>query len=357
MEVQTVRDRHHTLINIMKQKRVGVLVLNWNGKALLERFMANWVALVPDYAELVLVDNGSTDGSVAYVRLHFPDVQCLEFSHNLGFAEGYNEAVKLLEYEYVVLLNSDTLLSEGWLDQPICLMDESSQIAVVQPKLRAVTQPDSFEYAGAAGGHVDALGYPFCAGRIFDTLEEDKGQYDKERDLMWATGACFIVRRSVYLNCGGLDSRFFAHQEEIDLCWRIRARGGLIKLAPQSVVYHLGGGTLDKQSPQKLYLNFRNNLLMLYKNLPLSYLLIILTIRCLLDGLATIKYFVSGQPTYSRSVIYAWRDAIKMLPRFRADRRENQCRAIVSPLCILSPLSILLNYYLLGRKTYSALKL
>ena len=205
--------------------KVGVLVLNWNGRQLLEDFAPSWVAHTPDYAELVIIDNGSTDESLSFLQSVYPEVKVLAFDENYGFAEGYNRAIAGLDYPYVVLLNSDAALSEGWLDQALQLLETEPELGAVQPKIRALRAPEAFEYAGAAGGYIDALGYPFCRGRLLDTVEVDEGQYDEPSELLWASGACLIVRRSVYLELGGLDTRFFAHQEEIDLCWRLNARG------------------------------------------------------------------------------------------------------------------------------------
>lgn len=334
---------------------VAVVVLNWNGRSLLERFLGNWVALTPQWADLVIVDNGSTDGSVAYIRETFPDVHCLTFEENYGFADGYNRAIAMLEHDIIVLLNSDAILQEGWLEQPIELFSADRQVVAVQPKLRAYRQPQAFEYAGAAGGYLDALGYPYCAGRIFETVEEDSNQYDRVRPLMWATGACLIVRRISYLKAGGLDKCFFAHQEEIDLCWRLRARGGIILLAPQSIVYHVGGATLESQHPKKTYLNFRNNLLMLYKNLPSLRLAVTFLVRCGLDFMALTRYLLIREPKHARAIAQAWRDALGMMPQLRRTRRENLKRATTATREILSPYAIVWHYYVCRRRKYSQL--
>lgn len=337
------------------EKQIAVIVLNWNGLPLLEQFLGNWEALTPATADLVIVDNGSTDGSVDFIKRDFPHVRCLEFTHNYGFADGYNKAIAELEYEFIVLLNSDAALHEGWLNQPMKMFQADTSVVAIQPKLRAFKQPKYFEYAGAAGGYVDALGYPFCAGRIFDTVEFDVNQYDQERELMWATGACLIVRRNAYLQAGGLDADFFAHQEEIDLCWRMRARGGRILFAPLSVVYHVGGASLDAQNPKKTYLNFRNNILMLYKNLPCLRLVFILLCRLFLDLIACAKYFQEAKGGHAWAILRAWRDVIKIMPKFRQKRVENLSKAIIPTSQILSPLSIVWQYYVLGRKKYSDL--
>ena len=337
-------------------KRVAVIVLNWNGKALLKQFAGNWSALTPQWADLIVVDNGSSDDSVSYLEQYHPEINVLSFSKNYGFAEGYTRAIARLDYPIVVLLNSDAVLHEGWLDQPLRLFEERSEIVAIQPKLRAFRSPQHFEYAGAAGGYLDALGYPYCAGRLFDNLEHDHNQYDSIRPLMWATGACLIVRRSAYLEVGGLDASFFAHQEEIDLCWRLRARGGEIVLAPESIVYHVGGGSLDSENPKKNYLNFRNNLLMLYKNMPWTRLVWVLALRLILDLVACLNFVKQSKHAHAMSVLRAWRDALSVLPKYRKVRQENLQKTIVPPKQILSPISIVWQYFVLGRKTYSSLR-
>lgn len=337
-------------------KRVAVVVLNWNGVEWLKTFMGNWEALTPEWAELVIVDNGSTDGSLAYLDEYYPHIRRLDFGENYGFAEGYNRAIQALDYPVVVLLNSDAALHEDWLRQPMELLDAYPDVVAIQPKIHAQRERGRFEYAGAAGGYVDILGYPYCAGRLFDTLEWDKNQYDSVRPLMWATGACLIVRREAYLSAGGLDARFFAHQEEIDLCWRMRARGGRILFAPESRVYHVGGGTLDATNPKKTYLNFRNNLLMLYKNMSTLRFVVTLGIRFVLDVVALLQFVCKGRSAQAVAVLRAWRDALLLLPRFAKAHRENRQKATVSTDAILSPISIVWQYYAMGRKTFSQLK-
>lgn len=338
-----------------KPKSVGVLVLNWNGQKLLEQFIANWIALTPSYAELVIVDNGSTDGSLSYLAEHHPEVKCLALGANYGFAEGYNRAIATLDYPIAVLLNSDVALHRDWLDEPMQLLKEYSDVVAIQPKIRAYHMPESFEYAGAAGGYLDALGYPYCAGRIFDSIELDHGQYDSPRSLMWASGACLIVRRADYLAVGGLDAGFFAHQEEIDLCWRLRARGGKILLAPQSLVYHVGGASLNASSPKKTYLNFRNNLLMLYKNMPTLALMRTLTLRLVLDLVAMLRYLLARQWGHAGAILRAWCSAVVMAPSYKKARQENLRLSRTPNKAILSPTSIVWQYYVLGRTKYSEL--
>ncbi|MBF1067264.1 MAG: glycosyltransferase family 2 protein [Porphyromonadaceae bacterium] len=339
-----------------QHKEVAVLVLNWNGRTLLQQFLPSWLAHTPDYADLIIVDNGSTDDSVSFLQEHYRDVHLLAFEENLGFAGGYNRAIEELDYQTVILLNSDVELTSGWLDQPMQLLNSSPEIAAVQPTLRAQRSPNDFEYAGAAGGFIDRLGYPFCRGRIFDTIEEDRGQYADSVDLFWASGACLIIRRAVYREVGGLDTLFFAHQEEIDLCWRLNARGWRIVSAPQSIVYHVGGASLSADSPRKVFLNFRNNLLMIYKNLPAPTLYRVLFARMLLDLVAMLVYLLRLRPGQAASVLKGWRCFLIKRQRYESTRQENLKKTVrpISPE-LMKPYSLLFQYYFKGRKRYSDL--
>ncbi len=339
-----------------QHKEVAVLVLNWNGRTLLQQFLPSWLAHTPDYADLIIVDNGSTDDSVSFLQEHYRDVHLLAFEENLGFAGGYNRAIEELDYQTVILLNSDVELTSGWLDQPMQLLNSSPEIAAVQPMLRAQRSPKDFEYAGAAGGFIDRLGYPFCRGRIFDTIEEDRGQYADSVDLFWASGACLIIRRAVYREVGGLDTLFFAHQEEIDLCWRLNARGWRIVSAPQSIVYHIGGASLSADSPRKVFLNFRNNLLMIYKNLPAPTLHRVLFARMILDLVAMLVYLLRLRPGQAASVLKGWRCFLIKRQRYESTRQENLKKTVrpISPE-LMKPYSLLFQYYFKGRKRYSDL--
>ena len=339
-----------------QHKEVAVLVLNWNGRTLLQQFLPSWLAHTPDYADLIIVDNGSTDDSVSFLQEHYRDVHLLAFEENLGFAGGYNRAIEELDYQTVILLNSDVELTSGWLDQPMQLLNSSPEIAAVQPTLRAQRSPKDFEYAGAAGGFIDRLGYPFCRGRIFDTIEEDRGQYADSVDLFWASGACLIIRRAVYREVGGLDTLFFAHQEEIDLCWRLNSRGWRIVSAPQSIVYHVGGASLSADSPRKVFLNFRNNLLMIYKNLPAPTLHRVLFARMILDLVAMLVYLLRLRPGQAASVLKGWRCFLIKRQRYESTRQENLKKTVrpISPE-LMKPYSLLFQYYFKGRKRYSDL--
>ena len=267
--------------------RVKIVILNWNGRDYLKRFLPTLVSRTPG-AGIVVADNGSTDDSVRFLERSYPQVELLRLDRNYGYAEGYNRALAGLNAEYFVLLNSDVEVTEGWLDPLVRTLDGDGSVAAVSPKIRSFGEPDKFEYAGAAGGFIDFLGYPFCRGRILDSIESDKGQYDDPREVFWASGACMAVRADVFRSLGGFDGDFFAHMEEIDFCWRAQLAGYAVRVEPRSCVLHVGGGTLPNNSPQKIYLNFRNNLCMLFKNLsPLSFWPVLFA-RMALDGAAAL---------------------------------------------------------------------
>ena len=331
----------------------AIVILNWNGLDLLREFASEWLRLTPPDAELIVVDNASTDDSVPYLRTHYPSIRLICHEENYGFAEGYNRAIAELKHPYVVLLNSDAIPTDGWLDHPRRVFAEMPHVVALSPKLHAwrTREQRTFEYAGAAGGYVDALGYPFCRGRIFDTIEIDHGQYDSVESIGWGTGACLIIRREVYLTVGGLDPIFFAHQEEIDMAWRIKARGGEILSYPH-VVYHIGGASLPMDNPHKTYLNFRNNLVMLYKNLPLYLLAPIFIARLVLDGLALCLFVLRSQWKHARAVARAWCDAPRLMRQRRGIRKDNLRLSTRSAWVMLSPVSIIGYYYLLGKRRY-----
>ncbi len=303
----------------------AVVILNFNGKAFLEKYLPV-VIQHSEGAEIVVADNGSKDGSVKFLKSHFPRVRLLENKENLGFAGGYNWALAQVKAQFYVLLNSDIEVTPGWLDPLVGLMKSDETIAACQPKIRSVFRKNYFEYAGASGGFIDKLGYPFCRGRIFEEVEKDTGQYDDAREVFWATGACMVVRAKVYHQLGGLDADFFAHMEEIDFCWRAKNKGYKIMVQPKSVVYHVGGGTLPKNSPRKTYLNFRNNFMLLYKNLPANRLWKVLIIRLFLDGLAGIRFLLQGQVENMTAIIKAhfyFYGHLKSLKHKRIALRQN----------------------------------
>ena len=274
--------------------KLAIVILNWNGKRFLERFLPTLLRTLPDYAEVVVCDNASKDDSVAFMEEHFPQVKLLLNERNEGFARGYNLALQRVEAKYYCLLNSDIEVTDGWIEPVIEQMDANEKIAAVQPKLRSFDRRDEFEYAGASGGYIDKYGYPFCRGRVFSNVEKDRGQYDDVIDIFWATGAAMFVRSDVYHLMEGLDGDFFAHMEEIDFCWRIKNLGYKIKVNPASVVYHIGGGTLPKNNSYKTFLNFRNSLYLLIKNLPEERLAKTLILRFFLDQVAAFSFLAQG---------------------------------------------------------------
>lgn len=289
----------------MPQPSVAIVILNWNGKKFLEQFLPSVMASVYQNKRVIVADNASTDDSVAFLKNNYSQVELLQNSSNEGFAKGYNTALKQVQSDYYILLNSDVEVDAGWIGPVIELMEQDTAIAACQPKLLAYHDKKMFEYAGAGGGWIDSLGYPFMRGRIFDICEEDKGQYNSVQQCFWASGAALFVRAAVYHEMGGLDEFFFAHQEEIDLCWRMQLAGYKIFVQPASVVYHVGGGTLPKGSSRKVYLNFRNNLVMLFKNYSWRQRIIKLPVRIALDAVSAWKELLQGQTAYFGAVLKA----------------------------------------------------
>ena len=337
-------------------EKVAVVILNWNGCEMLRSFLPSVVAhSEADGAVVYVADNGSTDASVQLVRKEFPSVRLIQLEKNWGFADGYNEALKQVAAEYVVLLNSDVEVTAHWLQPLLAYMDTHSEVAACQPKLLSWHDKSAFEYAGAAGGFIDCYGYPFCRGRIMGVVEKDEGQYDTVVPVFWATGAALFIRLKDYWEAGGLDGRFFAHMEEIDLCWRLRARGRQLVCIPQSVVYHVGGATLKKENPRKTFLNFRNNLLMLYKNLPAEELGKVMRVRWLLDQVAAFVFLLKGQWDNACAVWRARREYCRLRPSFRLSREENEKKACTSVIPERTRYSILIRYYLKGKKRFSGL--
>lgn len=336
--------------------KVSVILLNWNGRKLLEKFLPSVVAHTPsDVAEVVVADNGSTDDSVAMLRERFPGVRLILLDRNYGFAEGYNRAIEQTTAEYTVLLNTDVEVTPGWLTAPLEELDADPTVVAVQPKLLSRRDRSFFEYAGAAGGWIDRYGYPFCRGRVLSVVEEDRGQYDAPADIFWASGACLFIRTDVYRRVGGLDARFFAHQEEIDLCWRLRSRGYRLRCTPRSVVYHVGGGTLHTESPYKTFLNFRNNLLMIYKNLPDRDLRRVMRLRRVLDGLAALRFVLTGHMKNAAAIVRARREFHRWRKDYAPIRAENLRLATLDPIPEQMNRSLLLHFYLKGEKTFGQL--
>ena len=335
--------------------RVAVVILNYNGAAMLRRFLPVVLAHSGG-AAIVVADNGSTDESVAVVKEQFPVVRLIELGHNYGFADGYNRALALVEAEFFLLLNSDVEVTTGWLQPLLAFMDANAAAVACQPKVLSFNERECFEYAGAAGGFIDRYGYPFCRGRLFDTVERDCGQYDAPCRLFWATGAALMVRSASFFEAGGFDGSFFAHMEEIDLCWRLQTLGGEVYAVPQSVVYHVGGATLSKDNPRKTYLNFRNNLIMLYKNLPDDELRAVMLVRAVLDYVAALKFLFTGAWGSFRAVLRARCHYRRLRGGYEAARRDNIVSTVGTVWGRL-PFSLLWQYYVRGRKTYTRLKM
>lgn len=336
--------------------KVAIVILNWNGQKMLAKYLPNVIEYSRQDAEIWVADNSSSDGSMHLLETQFPQVKTIVLEQNFGFAEGYNRALKQIDAAYYVLLNSDVEVSHHWLTPLIEFMDSHQQVAACQPKLLAEYDKDSFEYAGACGGFLDKYGYPFCRGRIFDTVERDNGQYDYQQEILWATGACMMIRSKDYWTAGGLDGRFFAHNEEIDLCWRLRLMGRKIYCIPESEVYHVGGGTLPKSNPMKTYLNFRNNLTMLYKNLSDTELTHVMRMRRFLDYLAAFETLVLKRNWGDFKAIFKARRAFNAWkPEFDEDRRKIQTGRVKEEIPQVYNLSIIWQYYAKGKKLFSQL--
>lgn len=328
-------------------KKIAVVILNWNGVKLLEQFLPSVVQFSPE-ATVYVADNASTDDSVAFVKANFPTVQIVRNSANFGFAEGYNEALKEIDAEIYALVNSDIEVTEKWLKPIIDTFEAELNTAIIQPKLLDFKNKAYFEYAGAAGGYIDKYGYPYCRGRVFDTVEKDLGQYDNDCEIFWASGACFFIRSSVYKELNGFDAAFFAHQEEIDLCWRTLNKGYKIKYKYESIVYHVGGATLQQGNPKKTFLNFRNSLLMLSKNLPQNKLFTILFIRMILDGIAGIQFIFQGKFTHFSAILKAHYSFYTLLSATYNKRGDFQSKTYYSAN------SIVYQYYVNSGKIFVA---
>lgn len=328
--------------------KAAVIILNWNGKKLLQEFLPSVVEYTnKEIADVVVADNGSTDGSVVWLEQNFPEVKLVKFDKNYGYAEGYNKAIAAADYKYAILLNSDVKASPNWVEPMFEYMESHPEVAACQPKILSYKNPDEFEYAGASGGFIDSHGYPFCRGRMFGDVEKDNGQYDDIISIFWATGAGLFVRRNVYLAAGGLDKDFFAHMEEIDLCWRIHRMKYDIKVIPQSVIYHLGGGSLPASNPRKTYLNFRNNLLLLFKNLPAKEGKAALFVRRLYDTLAFFMFVMKFDFANANAVLKAHNDYRKMKKLYTPDATENLLNSFPE-----TNRNIIFDYYLKGKKKF-----
>jgi len=327
--------------------KVAVVILNYNGHSFLEQFLTK----VREYSQphkVVVIDNASTDESLKYLKIHHPDLDVVVLDKNYGFSGGYNRGLAQIQAELFILLNSDVEVSANWIEPLVKYMDQHPQTGICQPKILSLQNRQRFDYAGAAGGYLDTLGYPFCRGRVFDTIEEDRGQYDDTRDIFWAGGACIMVRAQLFQKLGGLDEDFFAHMEEIDLCWRSQRQGYQVAYVSQSVVYHVGGGTLKASSPFKTYLNFRNGITMLLKNLPLTQWWKI-PLRLVLDGMAMIRFLLQGQWTHAWSVVRAEASFLWQIPKI-INKRTKGAYAVK-----LYNKMIVWEYFVKGHKTFKEL--
>lgn len=328
--------------------KIAVVILNWNGTRLLQQFLPSIIQYSHN-ATIYVADNASTDDSIAVLKNDFPTIKIIENSKNFGFAQGYNEALQWVEEPYYALVNSDIEVTENWLNPIVELFEKEPSTAIIQPKILDYKKKSHFEYAGAAGGFIDQFGFPFCRGRIFETLEQDKGQYNDTIEIFWATGACLFIRKKVFRALKGFDEDFFAHQEEIDLCWRSFNLGYQTKYTSKSVVYHVGGATLDVANPRKTYLNFRNSLYMLVKNLPSKQLFFIIFFRMILDGIAAYKFLFSGKPKHFIAVGKAYfsfyKNLVKMYQKRNASQKTNYFKTN----------SIVYKYFIIGLKEFTSI--
>ncbi len=330
-------------------KGFSIIIVTWNGLHHLKRFLPSVVETKYADFEIIIADNNSTDGSKEWLQQTYPDVKIAAFDDNYGYTGGNNRAVKFAEKEILLFLNNDVEVTPNWLDAISTTFESEEQIAIVQPKLRSYKDRDFFEYAGAAGGFLDALGYPFCQGRVLDVVEKDEGQYDEVREITWASGAAFAIKKDVFESQAGFDENFEFHMEEIDLCWRTINAGHRVFYTPGSLVYHLGGGSLPMGSTRKVYYNFRNSLVMLWKNLPFSQLWYKIFIRLILDGIAAFRSLLSGRPGEFMAITKAHLHFYLRVPKVHKQRKslDQSMRREV-----LTPTSIIWKFFVLGKKTY-----
>jgi GT2 family glycosyltransferase len=329
-------------------KKIAVVILNWNGEKLLREFLPSIIKF-SDEATVYVADNASTDTSIEVILKEFPLVKIIQNKENFGFAKGYNEALKFVEEPYYALVNSDIEVTKNWLQPILSTFENDRNVAIMQPKILAFNNKESFEYAGAAGGFIDKYGYPFCRGRVFESIEKDKGQYDETTEIFWASGACFFIRKEVFKKLNGFDAAFFAHQEEIDLCWRAFNLGYKIIYKHECLVFHVGGATLNASNPKKTFLNFRNSLYMLLKNLPKNKLLLIFTIRLILDGVAAIQFLVTGNYKHTFAVLKAHFYFYFYFFRFYKKRAKIQKQNYFKTN------SIIYSYYIANKKSFTEL--
>lgn len=336
-------------------KDIAVAILNWNGADLLRRFLPSVIQHSSDLATIYVIDNASTDNSMEVLQNEFPEIKTITISDNLGYAGGYNAGLRNIEEEFIVLLNSDVEVTENWLTPLYQRFSDDDALAAIQPKIKDVSQKDSFEYAGAAGGFIDYLGYPFCRGRLFYQLEEDNHQYEDYREVFWATGACLMVRKEAFIEVKGFNEKLFAHMEEIDLCWRFHNYGFKVACDPKSIVYHLGGGTLNKLSSRKTFLNFRNSLIILLLNLPEKEAFVKILSRLVLDGIAGVKFLLGGQPKHMIAVIKAHFSFYSMYFQLTLDRADVPQRSMKELSGVYSK-SLVWDFFKRKKKRFSDLE-
>jgi GT2 family glycosyltransferase len=332
---------------------VAIVILNYNGRNYLEKFLPS----VSNYSEnypIIVADNHSVDDSIGFLKTNYPQIQLIQLPQNEGFSQGYNLALRQVQAKYYLLLNSDVEVTENWLLPMVKFMNEHAEAGACQPKIKSYRQKNLFEHAGAGGGFIDKFGYPFCRGRIFQALEEDKGQYNDIREIFWATGACMLIRADLFHQVGGLEADFFAHMEEIDLCWRLKNLGYKIYYVGKSEVYHVGGGTLSQESPFKTYLNFRNNLAMLYKNLPAHRLYKVLIIKLLLDFIAIFFFLSHGYLKNSWSVIRAYLSFYRRIGVWQKRRKQIQRKE--AKLSGMLQTSLVFQHFLFKKNEFSQIQ-
>lgn len=338
----------------MSEPSVAVVILNWNGKELLNSFLPSVIKSSYSNLQLIVGDNASTDGSVEFVRDHYPQIRIIENDRNYGFAEGYNRILSRVEADYFILLNSDVEVPENWIAPVIRLMETDQRIAAAQPKIKWQKDKSKFEYAGAAGGFLDANAFPFCRGRIFDEIETDLGQYNQEKEIFWASGAAFFIKSTQWKETGGLDPDLFAHMEEIDLCWRLKNLGYRIVYCPDAEVYHVGGGTLDANNPYKVFLNFRNNLIIMQKNMPVTEAVFAISIRMFIDFVAWLQFVIKGKTKFAAAVNKAHYQFLQNVRKTNKKRGNKQLP--FSSHTGVYPSSVVWSFFIKGIKYFSQLK-
>lgn len=331
--------------------KVAIVILNWNGQQLLEQFLPSIVNFSSELAEIYVADNASTDSSLSYIKEFYPSVKIIENATNGGYAKGYNDALATIDAELYCLINSDVEVTQDWLTPVLNVFKEEDNTAIIQPKLLDFKDKSKFEYAGAGGGFVDLYGYPYCRGRVFNYLEKDEGQFNDISEIFWASGACFFIRASVFHKLGGFDEDYFAHQEEVDLCWRTQNEGYTIKYVGTSTVYHVGGATLQESNPQKTFLNFRNSLLNIIKNVPKQWFLFVVFSRLILDGIAGVKFLFELRPIHTWAIIRAHFSVYGNFYKFLKKRKKLQKKYIYN-----LHTSIVWQYFFLGRKKFKNLR-